>query len=281
MQYDFESILNRHGQDAIAVDGLGQMPGMTPDAPQEGFDFIPMWVADMNFPVVPTIQDAIIARAKEPHFGYFLPRDEYFDEIIKWHETRNGVEGLTKECIGYENGVLGGVVSTLKSFMQPGDSVLLHSPTYIGFTGCIENAGFHIVHSPLVVDEGGTWRMDFDDMEKKLAENNIHAPPYSARRTTLAVACGSAGRSSAPWSFIGSTTAWWCRTRSGRTSSCPVISTSPRSPYPRTRAIVPWRSMRPARLSTWRAWWAATTSSTTSTCAIARRPRPPRRITTI
>ena len=109
MKYDFTSIMDRHGKDAIAVDGLGT--GFAPAAPKEGFDAIPMWVADMNFPVVPTIQDAIIARAKEPHFGYFLPRDEYFDEIIKWHETRNGVEGLTKECIGYENGVLGGVVS--------------------------------------------------------------------------------------------------------------------------------------------------------------------------
>ena len=178
MKYDFTSILNRHGQDSLAVDGLGQRPGMTPEPPQEGFDFIPMWVADMNFPVVPTIQEAIIERAKQPHFGYFAPRDEYFDEIITWHETRNGVEGLTKECIGYENGVLGGVVSTLKSFMQPGDAVLLHSPTYIGFTGCIENAGFKIVPSPLVLDENGTWRMDFEDMEKKLAENSIHAAVF-------------------------------------------------------------------------------------------------------
>ena len=174
MAYDFTSIIDRRGQDAIAVDGVGTaMP--TPD---EGFDFIPMWVADMNFPVCPTIQDALIARIKQPHFGYFRPRDEYFQKIIEWQEARNGVEGLKPEHIGYENGVLGGVVSTLKSFMQPGDSVLLHSPTYIGFTGSIENAGFKIVHSPLVLDEDGIWRMDFEDMEKKLAEQHIHAAVF-------------------------------------------------------------------------------------------------------
>lgn len=72
-----------------------------------------MWVADMNFPTVPTILEAIIERAKHPAYGYFLPREEYFEEIIRWHEKRNGVTGLTKECIGYENGVLGGVVSAL------------------------------------------------------------------------------------------------------------------------------------------------------------------------
>ena len=53
--------------------------------------------------------------------------------------------------------------------------VLVHSPTYIGFTRCLENNGYDIVHSPLVQDENGVWRMDFADMEKHLAEEHIHA----------------------------------------------------------------------------------------------------------
>ena len=108
MKYDFTSIIDRHGKDAIAVDGLGT--GFAPAAPKEGFDAIPMWVADMNFPTVPTIQEAIIERTNHPAFGYFNPTDEYFDSIIRWQAKRNGVQGLTKECIGYENGVLGGVI---------------------------------------------------------------------------------------------------------------------------------------------------------------------------
>ena len=55
MTYDFTSIMDRHGKDAIAVDGLGAEPGFAPDPPKEGFDVIPMWVADMNFPTVPTL----------------------------------------------------------------------------------------------------------------------------------------------------------------------------------------------------------------------------------
>ncbi len=175
MKYDFTSIIDRHGKDAIAIDGLGAMPGFTPDAPQEGFDAIPMWVADMNFPTVPTIQDAIIERAKHPCFGYFQPTDEYFNSIIKWHETRNGVKGLTKECIGYENGVLGGVISALNVFCSRGDNVLVHSPTYIGFTMSLTNNGYNLVHSPLVKDENNVWRMDYEDMEKKIVQNKIHA----------------------------------------------------------------------------------------------------------
>lgn len=175
MIYDFTSVLNRHGQDAIAVDGLGMPGGSAPAAPEEGFDFIPMWVADMNFPVVPTIQDAIIERVKQPHFGYFTPREEYFSKIIEWQSRRNDVVGLEPKHIGYENGVLGGVISTLNAFAAPGDEVLVHSPTYIGFTNSLTNAGFRIVHSPLKLDDDGIWRMDFEDMERVLSEHTIHA----------------------------------------------------------------------------------------------------------
>ena len=173
MKYDFTSILDRRGRDAIAVDGLGT--GFAPSAPQAGFDVIPMWVADMNFPTVPTIQTAIIERARHPAFGYFDATDEYYDAIIRWHRIRNGVTGLTREAIGYENGVLGGVISALNCVCSRGDKVLVHSPTYIGFTRSLKNNGYEAVHTPLVRDENGVWRMDYADMERHLNEEKIHA----------------------------------------------------------------------------------------------------------
>lgn len=174
MKYDFTSIMDRVGKDAIAVEALGQMK-MAPKPPKDGFDIIPMWVADMNFPTVPTIPEAIIERAKHPAYGYFSPRKEYYDAIIQWQKKRNGITDLTPECIGYENGVLGGVISALNVYCSRGDNVLVHKPTYIGFTNSLTNNGYHIVHSELVKDENDVWRMDFEDMEKKIVEHNIHA----------------------------------------------------------------------------------------------------------
>lgn len=180
MKYDFTSILDRRGKDAIAVDapyveGCFKHEYFAAATLKEGMDWIPMWVADMNFPTVPTVQKAVVERTAHPAFGYFSPRDEYFGEIIKWQETRNQVTGLTKECIGYENGVLGGVISALNVLCSKGDSVLVHSPTYVGFTGALTNNGYYIVHSALKKDEENVWRMDFADMEKKIVENHIHA----------------------------------------------------------------------------------------------------------
>ena len=175
MHFDFTSIMDRHGRDAIAVDSIGNGEGWTPGAPDPGFDAIPMWVADMNFPTAPSIIRAIQERTSHPAFGYFEPTDAYYNAIIHWQETRHGMTGLKREWIGYENGVLGGVVSALNVMCSRGDNVLVHSPTYIGFTGSLRNNGYHIVHSPLLRDEAGVWRMDFDDMEKKIRENNISA----------------------------------------------------------------------------------------------------------
>ena len=175
MKYDFTSILDRRGRDAIAVDAIGLGEGAVPGAPKEGFDVIPMWVADMNFPTVPTVREAIARRVEHPAFGYFDPREEYFGEIIRWQTSRNGVEGLEKEHIGYENGVLGGVVSAINTLCSRGDKILIHSPTYIGFTGCLGESGYKLIHSPLTPDAEGLYRMDFEDMERKILEHNIHA----------------------------------------------------------------------------------------------------------
>lgn len=174
MKYDFETIMERSGKDSIAVD---EIPFEGAEV-KEGFSKIPMWVADMNFATVPTITEAIIERTKHPAFGYFSVRDEYYEAIIDWQKKRHGVEGLCKEHIGYENGVLGCVVATLNAFCSAGDHVLLHAPTYIGFTMSLENNGYHIIHSDLKRDENGIWRMDYEDMDAKLKKYHIHAAVF-------------------------------------------------------------------------------------------------------
>lgn len=178
MKYDFESIIERHGQDALAVDRPAQHrelgEGYFSVPVKDGFDIIPMWVADMNYAVAPSIPRAIKKRMEHPVYGYFEPRQEYYDAIIKWQTERNHVEGLTAECIGYENGVLGGVVSAAGILCSAGDKILVNSPTYVGFMHSLCNVGYELVHSPMILDENNIWRMDYEDMEKKIVEQQIH-----------------------------------------------------------------------------------------------------------
>ena len=170
MKYDFTTVLDRRGHDCLAADRI-PFEGVRPDP---GFDVIPMWIADMAFPTAPPILDAIRTRMEMPNFGYFSLPKSYYDAIIDWHRTRNGVEGLEPKHIGYENGVLGGLSSALQAFTAPGELILVHSPTYVGFTHTFDDTGRVPVHSPLVRDGEGIWRMDYADMDRKLRENKIH-----------------------------------------------------------------------------------------------------------
>ena len=213
MKYDFTTIMDRKGKDSIAVDNI-PIPGVTV---REGFSRIPMWVADMNFPTVPTIVEEVIKRAQHPAFGYFSPSDDYFDSIIRWQKVRHGVEGLSKEDIGYENGVLGCVASALRAFTAPGEAILLHSPTYIGFTGTVNNAGRKIVHSELV--PGRTGRLA-DGLRgygpeaegKPYPLCDLLLPPQPHRP-----GLGAMRRSKRPWKSTAKTTASSSRTKSGAT----------------------------------------------------------------
>lgn len=174
MKYDFTSIIDRRGKDSIAVDELPYPGNERGWKVKEGFSRIPMWVADMNFPTAPSVIKALEERISHPSFGYFLPQDAYYEAIIRWQRTQNGVEGLPKDAVGYENGVLGGVASALHVLCSQGDSILIHSPVYVGFTSVLNNHGYKSVHSPLKKDENGVWRMDFEDMDAKIKKHHIH-----------------------------------------------------------------------------------------------------------
>ena len=167
MKYDFITVLDRTGADSIAanIDPWGVSP-----APAQR---IPMWVADMSFPTAPPILEAMHKRLAFPNFGYFSMPDEYFDCILRWQETRNGLTGLKRADIGYENGVLGGVSSAVQALTVPGEAVLLHAPAYIGFTHVLDNLGRKAELSPLRRDENGVWRMDYEDMDRHLKEHSI------------------------------------------------------------------------------------------------------------
>jgi len=168
-KYDFNKVWERTGHNALKWD-INPMAGR---AKSPDFSYLPMWIADMDVATAPSVVEAMRERLEHPLFGYYMDPDRYYNAIIDWQRERFGVNGLTKANIGYENGVLGGVTGVLHTLTKPGDPILVHAPTYVGFTGVLKNNEMNIVSSDLKKDENGVWRMDFEDMEKKIRENGI------------------------------------------------------------------------------------------------------------
>lgn len=170
-KFDFESVVDRTGLDSIKWEKI-PIPGA---AVKEGFSHIPMWVADMDFPTAPSVIAAIQRRiAASQSFGYFdLNKVGWYEAIMKWQKERLGTLIGKREYISYENSVLGGVTNIINCYTEPLDPILLQSPTYIGFTGAVNNSGRKIVLTDLKQDTKGIYRMDFEDMEAKIVEHNI------------------------------------------------------------------------------------------------------------
>ena len=88
MKYDFTTLLNRKGHDALALDVL-PIKDVEVDP---NFSTIPMWVADMNYPVFENIQKQMIERINEPHFGYFEIPEDYYKAIQFWQKETHGID---------------------------------------------------------------------------------------------------------------------------------------------------------------------------------------------
>ena len=137
-EFDFVTALDRKGHDSSAAD-------YEPAYLREGFDFIPMAVADMGFKTCPAIVESIKERLEHPIFGYFPHKEEYYDVIVKWQERKHGVTGLKKENIMYHHGVHGGNVHALRLFCHAGDKIMIHTPIYASFRRNIKDLGWNAV----------------------------------------------------------------------------------------------------------------------------------------
>ena len=138
------------------------------DTPKES-DVLPMWVADMDFPVAPCIQKALEKRVAHGVFGYTLVGDSYYEAVIDWFKTRHKWS-IKRDWIVYTSGVVPAISCCLRAMCMNGENVLVQTPVYNCFFSSIRNQGCQIVENELV-REGDTYRIDFDDFERKCADD--------------------------------------------------------------------------------------------------------------
>ena len=75
MKYDFNEVVNRENTNCLQYDMREKYFGAE--------DVIPMWVADMDFKILPVIYKAIKERLDHGIFGYTFRSDSFYNAIIK------------------------------------------------------------------------------------------------------------------------------------------------------------------------------------------------------
>ena len=167
--FDFDAPTERRGTGSYKWD-----EPLADGAPD---DFIPLWVADMDFPTAPAVRRAVEARAAQGIFGYTQVGEDYYRAVISWFSRRHGWT-VSRGDILYTSGVVPALSCTVKALTMPGEQVLVLSPVYNCFFSSIRNNGCQVLECPLVYEDA-TYHVDWDAFEACCAQE----------KTTLFLLC--------------------------------------------------------------------------------------------
>jgi len=154
--YNFDEIIDRRSTDSVKWD-------LSTDR-----DVLPMWVADMDFKTAPEITEAIMRKMELGIYGYNLIPADFFDSIIHWWREVHHFE-IKKEWILPGQGMIPSLSAILRTFVKPGENIIIQPPVYNHFYDLLENCRFGLVENNLMIKEG-RFQIDFDDLEAKASD---------------------------------------------------------------------------------------------------------------
>ena len=161
MKYDFDRLIDRRNTNSIKWD-FPEMFGKPEDV-------IPLWVADMDFPAPPEVIERLEAAVRHGIFGYSEALPGYFEAVRNWFESnfdfRPEADWLVKTP-----GVVFALATAIRALTKEGEAIVIQEPVYHPFRGMIEVNKRRVIDSPLIFEDGH-YSMDFDDLDKKLAES--------------------------------------------------------------------------------------------------------------
>lgn len=161
MKYNFDEVIDRSGNRSSKYDERVKKFGTA--------DVIPLWVADMDFRTAQPIIDACKAKAEEGIWGYTSRPDSYFQAVQNWETRRKGWTPDTA-LMSWSLGVVPALSALVNLFSEEGDSIMIQTPVYSEFYDVVEAWKDRKVVENQLVEENGSWHIDWDDFEANAKE---------------------------------------------------------------------------------------------------------------
>ncbi len=155
MKYDFTSIPDRSGKGSAKWDS----------AKNASTEFVPLSVADMEFPTARPIVEAVKNVAETQILGYTNPTEEYYNAVVSWMKRRHNFE-IKKEWLLQTPGIINALSMLIETVTAPSDGVIVMPPVYYPFDMTITATGRHSVFCPLI-ENGGRYEIDYKLLEEK------------------------------------------------------------------------------------------------------------------
>lgn len=127
-------------------------------------DVLPLWVAEMDVNLAPTVAEALRRAIDRGDTGY--PYGTAFAEAVsefasrrwQWHDLDVSRTAIVPD-------VMLGVVETLRLVTDRGDAVIVNPPVYAPFYAFVSHDGRRVIEAPL----GPKGRIDLDALEQAFA----------------------------------------------------------------------------------------------------------------
>lgn len=132
---------------------------------------LPMWVADMDFLVLPEIKEALISAINRESYGYTFPTEHFFKAYQLWWEKRHHLQLNIKDMV-FATGIVAALDSMVNHLTNKGEAILLLSPSYNGFFSAVNNNDRKLVTSDLLYQDD-QFVIDYVDVENKIVNNNV------------------------------------------------------------------------------------------------------------
>jgi cystathionine beta-lyase len=148
MPYDFDRVFDRSGGDSMKWNKYA------------GRDILPMWVADMDFPVAAEILAAINRRVARGDLGYTTPPASLID-AVRAHLDREYGWAVEATSLVWLPGLVTGINVACRAVCG---GVFTATPVYPPFLTAPGFSGLPLATAPLVVSENRwTWDIDATD----------------------------------------------------------------------------------------------------------------------
>lgn len=131
-------------------------------------DVLPMFVAEMDFPLAPAIRAALLEAVELGDTGYVDPHDTGAAEAFAAFAADRWGWSPAPTDMGYTTDVSVVIVESLRRLVEPGAGVIITPPVYPPFYDLVSEAGGAVVEVPLL-DDGATYGLDLEGIDRALA----------------------------------------------------------------------------------------------------------------
>jgi len=135
-----------------------------------GGDMLPMFVAEMDYPLAPVIKETLFEAVELGDTGYVDARSggraaalalaDFAADRWDWRPDPEGMQTTTDVSVV--------IVESLRRLIRPGEGVIITPPVYPPFFQLVPEAGGAVIEVPLA-DDGESWSLDLAGIDAALA----------------------------------------------------------------------------------------------------------------